>query len=166
MERTNVRERLIRSCPKLSGGSYCSCSEKRCRPISRPDRWPTRNGVGKFYVSIHRHSPRPDLFRRPEPRFPNAVDTPIEQGGEKDFLLRILIVWLQLRWRRRKNSQRILEDTPPVFSESRPRFAQALKMLTTEPFFTTLLDEIKRSAHTGRIQNLSWSSECDELLSV
>lgn len=31
------------------------------------------------------------------------------------------------------------EDTPPVFSSSPPRVVKTLKMLTTEPFFTTLL---------------------------
>jgi len=59
---------------------------------------------------------------------------------KNDFLLRISIVCLQLRWRRRKNPQRIAEDTPAVFSSSPPRFVKTLKMLTTEPFFTTVLD--------------------------
>jgi hypothetical protein len=58
---------------------------------------------------------------------------------KNDFLLRISIVRLQLRWSHRKNPQRISEDTPPVFSSSPPRFVKTLKMLTTEPFFTTLL---------------------------
>ena len=58
---------------------------------------------------------------------------------KNDFLLRISIVGLQLRWRRRKNPQRISVDTPPVFSSSPPRFVKTLKMFTTEPFFTTLL---------------------------
>ncbi len=38
-----------------------------------------------------------------------------------------------------KNPQRISVDTPPVFPSSPPRFAETLKMLTTEPFFTILL---------------------------
>jgi hypothetical protein len=53
----------------------------------------------------------------------------------------------QLRWRRRKNPQCIsdfgelsrVEDTLPVFSPSPPCFVKTLKMLTTEPLFTTLL---------------------------
>jgi hypothetical protein len=57
---------------------------------------------------------------------------------KNDFLLRISIVGLQLCWSRRKNPQRISVDTPPVFSPSPPRFVKTLKMLTTEPFFTTL----------------------------
>ena len=61
---------------------------------------------------------------------------------KNDFLLRISIVGLQLRWSRRKNPQRIAVDTPPVFSPSPPRFVKTLKMLTTEPFFTTLLESI------------------------
>ncbi len=59
---------------------------------------------------------------------------------KNDFLLHISIVRLQLRWSRRKNPQRISVDTPPVFSSSPPRFAKTLKMFTTEPFFTTLLE--------------------------
>ena len=59
--------------------------------------------------------------------------------AKNDFLLRISIVCLQRRWRRRKNPQRIAEDTSVVFSSSPPRFVKTLKMLTTEPFFTTLL---------------------------
>ena len=58
---------------------------------------------------------------------------------KNDFLLRISLVGLQLRWSPRKNPQRISEDTPPVFSQSPPRFVSTIKMLTTEPFFTTLL---------------------------
>ncbi len=58
---------------------------------------------------------------------------------KNDFLLRISVVCLQLRWSQRKNPQRISVDTPPVFSWSPPRFVETLKMLTTEPFFTTLL---------------------------
>ena len=58
---------------------------------------------------------------------------------KNDFLLRISIVCLQRRWRRRKNPQRIAQDTSAVFSSSPPRFVKTLKMLTTEPFFTTLL---------------------------
>ena len=54
---------------------------------------------------------------------------------KNDFLLRISIVCLQRRWRRRKNPQRIAEDTPAVFSSSPPRFVKTLKMLTTEPLF-------------------------------
>jgi len=57
---------------------------------------------------------------------------------KNDFLPRISIVGLQLPWSRRKNPQRIAVDTPPVFSPSTPRFVKTLKMLTTEPFFTTL----------------------------
>ena len=57
---------------------------------------------------------------------------------KNDFLLRISVVCLQLRWSQRKNPQRISVDTPPVFSSSPPRFVETLKMLTTEPFFTTL----------------------------
>jgi hypothetical protein len=37
-----------------------------------------------------------------------------------------------------KNPQRISADTPAFFSSSPPRFVETLKMLTTEPFFTTL----------------------------
>jgi hypothetical protein len=58
---------------------------------------------------------------------------------KNDFLLRISLVGLQLRWSPRKNPQRISEDTPPAFSQSPPRFVSTIKMLTTEPFFTTLL---------------------------
>ena len=58
---------------------------------------------------------------------------------KNDFLLRISIVRLQLRCSRRKNPHRISVDTPPVFSSPPPRFVKTLKMLTTEPFFTTLL---------------------------
>ena len=58
---------------------------------------------------------------------------------KNDFLLRISLVGLQLRWSPRKNPQRISEDTPPVFSQSPPRFVSTIKMLTTEPFFTILL---------------------------
>ena len=58
---------------------------------------------------------------------------------KNDFLLRISIVCLQRRWRRRKNPQRIAEDKSAVFSSSPSRFVKTLKMLTTEPFFTTLL---------------------------
>jgi hypothetical protein len=61
------------------------------------------------------------------------------------LLLRISIVWLQLRWSRRKNPQRISEDTLPVFSLAPPCFVKVLKMLTTEPSFTTLLVAIKRA---------------------
>ena len=43
---------------------------------------------------------------------------------KNDFLLRISLVGLQLR---------------SVFSQSPPRFVSTIKMLTTEPFFTTLL---------------------------
>ena len=66
------------------------------------------------------------------PRCPSRV-------VKNDFLLRISLVGLQLRWSPRKNPQRISEDTPPVFSQSPPRFVSTIKMLTTEPFFTTLL---------------------------
>jgi hypothetical protein len=46
-----------------------------------------------------------------------------------------------------KNPQRISDfrelsrvpDTPAVFSSSPPRFVKTLKMLTAQPFFTTLL---------------------------
>jgi len=58
---------------------------------------------------------------------------------KNDFLLRISIVCLQRRWRRLKYPQRIAEDTSAVFSSSPPRSVKTLKMLTTEPFFTTLL---------------------------
>jgi|GEM_PF-1282019 len=66
---------------------------------------------------------------------------------KNDFLLRISIVCLQLRWRRRKNPQRIAEDTSAVFSSSPPRFVKTLKMLTTEPFFTTLLEKAPRFSY-------------------
>jgi hypothetical protein len=55
------------------------------------------------------------------------------------FLLRISMLSLQLRWSQRENPQRLSVDTPPVFPLSPPCFAETLKMLTTEPFFTTLL---------------------------
>ena len=45
------------------------------------------------------------------------------------------MIWPQLRWSRQKNPQSISVDTPPVFSLTPPRFAQTLKMLTTEHFF-------------------------------
>jgi hypothetical protein len=85
-----------------------------------------------------------------------------------DFLLRISIVRLppaprlrrtwQLRWSRRKNPSRISDlgelsrvvDAPPVFSWSPPRFVKTLKMLTTEPSFTTLLGV----AHSERLSTL------------
>jgi len=59
--------------------------------------------------------------------------------GEKDLATLRLRRARQLRWSRRNNPQRISEDTLPVFSSSPPRFLKTLKMLTTEPFFTTLL---------------------------
>ena len=65
---------------------------------------------------------------------------------KNDFLLRISIVRLQLRCSRRKNLQRISVDTPPVFSSSPPRFVKTLKMLTTEPFFTTLLALVSKKS--------------------
>jgi|GEM_PF-4063443 len=40
----------------------------------------------------------------------------------------------------RVNPQPIAEDTSPVFSSSPPRFVKTLKMLSTEPFFTTLIE--------------------------
>jgi len=43
-----------------------------------------------------------------------------------------------------KNPQRIAEGTSAVFSSSPPRFVKTLKMLTTEPFFTTLLSNLSR----------------------
>jgi|GEM_PF-5237492 len=64
----------------------------------------------------------------------------ISRVVKNNFLLRISIVCLQRRWRRRKNPHRIAEDTAAVFSSSPPRFVKTLKMLTTEPFFTTLLE--------------------------
>jgi len=71
---------------------------------------------------------------------------------KNDFLLRISIVCLQHRWRRRKNPQRIAEDTSAVFSSSPPRFVKTLKMLTTEPFFTTLLEFVR--SLPGRAQTV------------
>ncbi len=35
-------------------------------------------------------------------------------------------------------------DTPPIFSACPPRFVETLKMLTTEPFFTTLLEPVSK----------------------
>jgi hypothetical protein len=57
------------------------------------------------------------------------------------LLLRISIVWLQLRWSRRKNPQRISEDTLPGFSLAPPCFVKTLNMLTLETVLTTLLGQ-------------------------
>ncbi|MEY4700128.1 MAG: hypothetical protein RL326_315 [Pseudomonadota bacterium] len=65
-------------------------------------------------------------------RLPNRV-------VKKDFLLRVPMVWLQLRWSRQKNPQCISADTPPVFCRLRLVSLKTLETLTTEPFFTTLL---------------------------
>jgi hypothetical protein len=73
---------------------------------------------------------------------------------KKDFLLRISIVCLQLRWIHQKNPQRISEDTLPVFSSPPPCFVKTLAMLTTEPFFTTLLGYPENASCGADLRNL------------
>jgi hypothetical protein len=64
---------------------------------------------------------------------------------KKDFLLRILLVWLQLRWTPRKNPQRISEDTPPVFFSVSASFRLNSQSAHDGTFFHHPAGETRRS---------------------
>jgi hypothetical protein len=53
---------------------------------------------------------------------------------KKDLLLRIVIVWLHLRWRRQKDPQRISEDIRLVFPALKPEYEPNLHFIASGRF--------------------------------